>query len=183
MIYRSALNKYLVSHQRSNEIILKPGEIMKYKILLLSMTFILIVACDRNAEKPKQSISVKEVVIGKELPAVASSYSKNIGGACAFDKPQTEGDYQFVSGWALISKDTLADGFYIGIEANGVERFTPILNVEKRDDVAKYFNNLSLLNSGFSAYIKKSDVPNGSKMTLYQTSQGGIYACNVKATF
>jgi hypothetical protein len=145
--------------------------------LLSSTIFFLITACDSNIEKTKTNISVQVVEITTQLPLVASSLSNKIGGACAFEKPQIEGDYQFISGWALISKDTLAESIFLGIKANGVERFTPTLNREKREDVAKYFNNLNLLNSGFAAYIKKSDVPKGSKVTLYQISQGGVYTC------
>ena len=156
---------------------------MNHKIALLLIIVILINGCDNKVDKVSQPSSIKEIALGKEIPSEASSFSRNKGGACGFDKPQISGNYQFVSGWALISKDTLADGLYIGILANDVERFTPILNREKRVDVAKYFNNENVINSGFVAYFKKYDVPIGAKATLYQTFQGGIYPCEVTITF
>jgi len=121
--------------------------------------------------------------ISPAFPAAYASLPKKAGGACGFDQPKIEGDNQFVSGWAAISaKDgALAEAIVVGVSANGSEKFA-VTSKQKREDVAKYFSNPSLIDSGFSVYISKANVSTGSKVILYQVFQGGVYACEVTAT-
>ena len=113
---------------------------------------------------------------GIALPAVAQSqYSNEFIGHIS--SGLTNG-----AGWAAISaKDgVLAEAMVVGVSANGSEKFA-VTSKQKREDVAKYFNNPALIDSGFSVYVRKADIFSESKVILYQVFQGGVYACEVTA--
>ena len=151
------------------------------KITLLILVVALLSGCDGGAP-PKAATAISNATnISAAFPAVYASLPKKAGGACGFDQPKSDGDNQFISGWAAISvKDgALAEAIVLGIKAsNGDERFV-ITSKQSREDVAKYFSNATLADSGFSAYIKEADAPKGSVTKLYQVFQGNIYTCDV----
>jgi len=134
--------------------------------------------------EPASAAGNSALPLAPSLPTVYASLPKKNGGACGFDQPKVEGENQFVSGWAAISTTdgVLADATMISISANGTEKFA-VVSKQKRDDVANYFKNSALAESGFSAYINKAEVPTGAKATRYQMFQGTIYSCTVTQAF
>lgn len=138
--------------------------------------------CDSGVQ-PKAVPSVSNAEnISYAFPAAYGSLPKKVGGACGFDQSKIDGDNQFISGWAAISArdGTLAEAMVVGVSFNGIEKFA-VTSRQKREDVVKYFNNPALIDSGFSVYIGKSEIPSGSKLVLYQVFQGTVYACDVTA--
>lgn len=138
--------------------------------------------CDGGAPPNSEPSASNTRNISSAFPAAYGTLPKKVGGACGFDQPKIDGDNQFISGWATISaKDgTLAEALVIGISENGSEKFA-LTSKQKREDVAKYFNNPALTDSGFSVYINKYDIPSKSKVILYQIFQGSVYTCEVTA--
>lgn len=152
------------------------------KLTLLILVVAVLSGCDGGAP-PKAATAISNATnISTAFPAVYASLPKKAGGACGFDQPKSDGDNQFISGWAAISaKDgALAEAMVVGISANGSEKFA-VASKQKREDVVKYFNNPALIDSGFSVYVGKADISSGSKVILYQVFQGGVYACEVTA--
>lgn len=152
------------------------------KLIPLVLVVCVLSGCDGGAP-PKAATAISNATnITAAFPAVYASLPKKVGGACGFDQPNSDGDKQFISGWAAISaKDgALAEAIVVGISANGSEKFA-VASRQKREDVAKYFNNPALIDSGFSVYIGKADITAGSKVILYQVFQGSVYTCEVTA--
>lgn len=146
--------------------------------------FILVVAalsgCDGGAP-PKAATAISNATnFSTVFPAVYATLPKKTGGACGFDQSKSDGDNQFISGWAAIStKDgALAEVVVLGISTGGKETFA-VASKQKREDVVTYFKNPALIDSGFSIYVRKADISSGSKMILYQVFQGDVYACEV----
>lgn len=152
------------------------------KLIPLALVVGVLSGCDGGAPPKAVSVISNATNISAIFPAAYASLPKKAGGACGFDQPKIDGDNQFISGWAAISaKDgTLAEAMVIGVSANGSEKFA-LTTKQKREDVAKYFNNPALIDSGFSVYVSKADILPGSKVILYQVFQGGVYACEVTA--
>ena len=112
------------------------------------------------------------------FPAAYAGFPRKAGGTCAFDQPAIDGDSKFFSGWGFISAtdSALAEAMLVGISSGGTEKFA-VLTKTKREDVAKYFKNPAVMDSGFSIYVSKADIPHGSKATVYQIFQGIAYVC------
>jgi hypothetical protein len=152
------------------------------KLLPLVFFASLLFGCDGGVPPKTASVITNVTNVSTVFPAAYASLPKKIGGACGFDQPKIDGDNHFISGWSAIStKDgTLAEAMVVGISTNGSEKFA-VASKQKREDVVKYFKNPALLDSGFSLYVGKAAISSGSKVTLYQVFQGGIYACDVTA--
>jgi hypothetical protein len=139
--------------------------------------------CDGGALPKTAQVTNNATNISSVFPASYASLPKKAGGACGFDQPIIDGDNRFFSGWAVISaKDgSLAETIVLGFSTSGTEKFA-VTSKQRREDVAKYFSNTSLIDSGFSVYISKAEIPAGSRVILYQVFQGGVYTCEVTAT-
>lgn len=150
------------------------------KLIPLVLVVGVLSACDGGAPPKTASVISNTTNTSATFPAAYASLPKKAGGTCAFDQPVIEGDTQFISGWAFISATdgVLAETVVLGITVNGSEKFA-MTSKEKRDDVAKYFKNQAILDSGFSAYLNKVDVPSGSNVSVYQVFQGVVYRCEV----
>ena len=154
------------------------------KFVLSILVLLTLVACDgaTSSKVPAPGANatgnspVAALVDG--FPQTFASLPRSEGGACGFDQSKVDGDNQFVSGWAAISaKDgSLAEAIVIGVSINATEKFA-VATKQKREDVAKYYTNPALLDSGFNVYLPKANVPTGAKLTLYQVFQGHIYSC------
>lgn len=155
---------------------------MIHKLIPSVLVFVVLSGCDSAEPTKAASVISSATNISATFPTAYASLPKKSGGACGFDQAVIDGENQFISGWAAISaKDgVLAEAMVVGVSANGSEKFV-VTSKQKRDDVAKYFNNPALIDSGFSVYVSKADILSGSKVTLYQVFQGGIYACEVTA--
>ena len=150
------------------------------KLIFSALIIAALSGCDGDVP-PKTTVSITDAMdISTVFPAVYANFPKKVGGACAFDQPKIDSDKQFISGWAAISaKDgSLAEAKFLGISFNGVEKFV-FTSKQKREDVVNYFKNPALMESGFSAYINKTEISAGSKVILYQVFQGGVYPCEV----
>lgn len=153
------------------------------KLTPLILVVAVLSGCDSGAPPKAATAAISNATkISTAFPAAYASLPKKTGGVCGFDQPKSDGDNQFISGWAAISaKDgALAEAIVVGISASGGEKFA-VASKQKREDVVKYFNNPALIDSGFSLYVGKADIPPGSKMTLYQVFQGSVYTCEVTA--
>ena len=156
---------------------------MTNKFIILSLVSGLLSGCDSGAPQNSESSAASTTKLSSSFPPAYDSLPKKSGGACGFDQPKIDGNNQFISGWGTISANdgTLAEALVIGISGNGGEKFAPA-SKQKREDVAKYFNNPALIDSGFSIYINKNDIKSGSKVILYQVFQGSVYSGEVTAT-
>ena len=116
--------------------------------------------------------------VSDKFPAAYASLPKKKGGACGFDQSKIVSDLRLISGWGIISaKDgAVPEAIVVGIISADGEKFVTTTK-QKRDDVAKYFKNPGLLESGFNALVSKTDGPMRAKVNIYQVYQGSVYAC------
>ncbi|WP_044530052.1 hypothetical protein [Herbaspirillum sp. B65] len=156
---------------------------MNKRLIPFALFVGLLFGCDDGGESNAGSAKGDASSSSYALPTAYASLPKKKGGACDFDRHPSQGDDRLISGWAMISaKDgTLAEAMVLGFSSNGSEKFvvSPML---KREDVAKYFNNPALIDSGFGVSLKRSEIAAGAKVTVYQVFQGALYACDVNVT-
>jgi hypothetical protein len=152
-------------------------------ILAIVVVVGLLVGCDSGTPPKAQDPVTNLASLASVFPEPYANFPKKSGGACGFDQVKDDNESKFISGWAAIStKDgALPEAVVIGVSVNGSEKFI-VASKQKRDDVAKYFNNPTLVDSGFSVYVNKAAATVGSKLTVYQVFQGVVYACEVSAT-
>lgn len=164
---------------------------MIYKVAAIAILAAQIAACDKNsaggvpqdAKLASGSDSVHQptglgVGLASEFPTVYAGLPTQVGGACGFDTPKVDRDSQFLSGWALTSSDepALPKSVVIGVNVNGASKFV-VPNVAQREDVVNFFKNQNLLNSGFSVYVNKSEIPAGAKASVYMVIDGKVLIC------
>lgn len=154
---------------------------MNKKLLIVICTVFIFTGCTIETgykESDSKNASASATLLNL-LPEAYIGLPQKKGGLCAFDTPSAEGNNKFISGWAVISaKDgVIAEKILLKVTVNGVDRF---LNPseQKRDDVAKYFNSPMLVDSGFSAYVKKEDLPMNATVSLLQVFEGSLYNCD-----
>ena len=113
--------------------------------------------------------------------AIANKYEATdtrLGGACNFDESRvTDGDEVIASGWAAFpSEAVVGEAVFLQLNAaGGSERVTAQRG--SRSDVAEYFKNDALKNSGFTAILKREP---GTKVKLLQALGGHLYQCEVE---
>lgn len=167
------------------------GMSMKYLNAACFSVALLLAACDggkstdvsaKDGEKSSGPVIIS--ALSESLPEQKERGSREGGGACGFEQPKPEGEAIFISGWSAISaKDgVLPETAFLGVKVGDKELFVP-LSQQRRDDVAQYFHNPLMANSGFYAYVKKDQLKDVKTATLYQAFQGKVYVCDVSLNF
>jgi hypothetical protein len=120
------------------------------------------------------------------LPAEYTKLGTSMpGGACAFDdNPQAGKQNTTISGWALIDAKTGAKPKEIILkltESGSVNYY--IVKPSSRPDVAKYFNNNTLLDTGFYAEIPNNLMGKINSIEILQVFDGKVYQCPTSKAF
>jgi hypothetical protein len=104
---------------------------------------------------------------------------RDVGGECNFERITKElnGDYSVI-GWAIPSfkASSVAQTYLISVKTNGSNRFGLTQKLD-RSDVAEHFKNKQLLNVGFFARFKKSDLQSGACISIYQIYDQTMFKC------
>lgn len=163
------------------------------KRLLVAVSLLSLSACGGNfgkLVKGDESASVKNPpaqpsasVLLASIPAPYSGYGAPVdGGGCAFEKlASTAGNEVGVAGWAFIDAKTgaLAERIILKIESSGSVKYALPRGTE-RPDVAAYFKNPKLVNSGFEQALPLSKGQRPAVVSVLLPFDGKLFQCGTK---
>ena len=138
----------------------------------------IISGCSQRDDLPTD-INLHRVILFSAVPLDYRYVKRDVGGECNFERITKElnGDYSVV-GWAIpsISALSVAQAYLISVNINGSLRYG-LAQKQDRSDVAEHFKNKKLLNVGFVARFKKSDLQSGSCINIYQIYDQTMMKC------
>ncbi len=145
---------------------------------LAALLLIIISGCSQKDDIPTD-INLNRVILFSEIPLDYRYMKRDVGGECNFERITKElnGDYSVI-GWAFpsISASSIALSYLISVNTNGSSRFG-LAQKQGRSDVADHFKNKQLLNVGFLARFKKSDLESGACINIYQIHDHTMLKC------
>jgi hypothetical protein len=151
---------------------------------LLLVTLIPILGCSQKDDL-SSSIELQRVILFSAVPLDYRYLSQEVGGKCNLERITKElnGDYTLI-GWAIPSEraEKVARTYMVGVETKKSIRFG-LARKQERSDVADYFKNKKLLESGFFARFKQSDLPRGACVSAYQIYDKTILKCKNNVLF
>ena len=157
------------------------GTSFRYLAVLL---LIIISGCSQKDDLPTD-INLHRVILFSAVPLDYRHLKRDIGGECNFERITKElnGDYSVI-GWAIpsIGASSIAQTYLISVNTNNSLRFG-LAQKQDRSDVADHFKNMQLLNVGFLARFKKSDLQSGSCINIYQVYDQTILKCKNDLNF
>jgi hypothetical protein len=134
--------------------------------------------CSQRDDLPSD-INLHRVILFSAMPLDYRYMQRDVGGECNFEliTKELNGDYSVV-GWAIpsIIASSVAQTYLISVNTNSSLRFG-LAQKQDRSDVAEHFKNKQLLNVGFIARFKKSDLQSGSCINIYQIYDKKILKC------
>ena len=151
---------------------------------LLLVSLIPIVGCSQKDDL-SSSIELQRVILFSAVPLDYRYLRQEVGGKCNLERITKElnGDYTLI-GWAIPSEraEKVARTYMVGVETRKSIRFG-LARKQERSDVADYFKNKKLLESGFFARFKQSDLPRGACVSAYQIYDKTILKCKKNVLF
>jgi hypothetical protein len=151
---------------------------------LAAILLIIISGCSQKDDLPND-INLHRVILFSAVPLDYRHLKRDVGGECNFERITKElnGDYSVI-GWAIpsISASSVARTYLISVDVNNSLRFG-LAQKQDRSDVADHFKNKKLLNVGFLARFKKSDLQSGTCINIYQVYDQTILKCKNDLNF
>jgi len=146
---------------------------------LAALFLISIIGCTQRDDLT-DNIDLHRVILFSKIPLDYRFLQPAAGGKCNFERVTKElnGDYSVV-GWAIPSVDAkfVAKTYLISVDSNKSIRFG-VTRKQERSDVADHFDNKQLLDVGFLARFKKSDLQSGACISIYQIYNRTMLKCN-----
>jgi hypothetical protein len=159
-------------------------KVMSFRSLAALVPLIIISGCTQGDDLPTD-INLHRVILFSEVPLDYRYMKRDVGGECNFERITKElnGDYSVI-GWGIpsVSASSVAQTYLISVNTNSSSRFG-LTQKQDRSDVADHFKNKQLLNVGFLARFKKSDLQSGSCINIYQIYDKKILKCKNNLLF
>lgn len=138
---------------------------------------------DESAPVKNTSAPPSAPVLLASLPAPYSGYGAPVdGGGCAFEKlASTAGNEVGIAGWAFIDAKTgaLAERIILKVDSSGSVKYVLPKGTE-RPDVADYFKNPKLVNSGFEQALPLPKDQRPAVISVLLPFDGKLFQCGTE---